>query len=148
MHRWLAVCCLACSASLGACSNSTRAASPLATAAPPVAIGPIPGPNIARRELTNPLQGDSSAARDGRRAFVQFNCYGCHGGHAGGGMGPSLRDADWIYGSSPGLIFDAIARGRANGMPSWAERLSENQIWQLVTYIQTLRTGSEPEPPE
>jgi cytochrome c oxidase cbb3-type subunit 3 len=113
-----------------------------------VPIGPIPGPNHARSEVGNPFQGDTTVARDGRRAFVQFNCYGCHGGHGGGGMGPSLRDPDWVYGSSPALIFDAIARGRAKGMPSWGARLTDTQIWQLVTYIQTLATDDEPEPPK
>ena len=34
-------------------------------------------------------------------------------------MGPSLRDADWIYGSSPANIYSSISEGRAKGMPAW-----------------------------
>jgi cytochrome c oxidase cbb3-type subunit 3 len=149
MRRSVTLAIMACGACAAACSNSTRADTPFthASLAAQIPIGPIPGPRAERRDVSNPLQGDATAARDGRRAFMQFNCYGCHGGHGGGGMGPSLRDPDWIYGSSPALIFDAIARGRANGMPSWGERLSEADIWHLVTYIQTLATSDEPEPP-
>jgi len=76
-----------------------------------------------------------------------MNCSGCHGGHAGGGMGPSLRDVDWIYGSGDADIFNSIAQGRANGMPAWATRIPEQSIWMLVAYVKSLRTPREPDPP-
>ena len=85
--------------------------------------------------------------QEGRQLFVQFNCYGCHGGRAGGGMGPSLRDQDWIYGSDDAQVFDSISRGRANGMPAWGQRLPDDVIWKLVTYVKSLRTPQEPDPP-
>lgn len=121
----------------------------IGAAAPSVGptIGPTPGPQPEPPQRENPYRDDSDAAHAGRSAFVSFNCYGCHGGHGGGGMGPSLRDRDWIYGASSALIFDAIARGRANGMPAWGARLPERTIWQLVTYIQTLSTDGEVDPP-
>jgi len=110
-------------------------------------VGPVPGPveNPIRRE--NPYSFYSGAPREGRELFVQMNCAGCHGGRAGGGMGPSLRDVDWIYGSTPAQIFSSVAEGRAHGMPAWGTQLPEDQIWKLVTYIETLRTPQEPEPP-
>ena len=77
-----------------------------------------------------------------------MNCAGCHGGHAGGGMGPSLRDKDWIYGSSAGHIHDSIVEGRAHGMPTWGTKLPDEQIWKLTAYIQSLRTSQEPQPPQ
>ena len=80
--------------------------------------------------------------------FVAFNCSGCHGGHAGGGMGPSLRDQDWIYGGKPAELYGSIADGRAHGMPAWGTRLPPAVIWQLVSYIDSLRTPDEPEPPQ
>lgn len=110
-------------------------------------IGPIPGPSHEDPRRENPFGNDPDAARAGRSAFVSFNCYGCHGFHGGGGMGPSLRDRDWIYGPSAEMIYDAIARGRANGMPAWGTRLPEKTIWQLVSYIQTLSSDSEIDPP-
>ena len=62
-------------------------------------------------------------------------------------MGPSLRDKTWIYGDEDAQIFDSIAEGRANGMPSWGSRIPENQIWELVAYIKSIRTPQEPDPP-
>lgn len=111
------------------------------------AVGPIPGPGEDSPGPGNPFSGDRAASGAGRRLFREFNCSGCHGEHAGGGMGPSLRDSDWIYGGEEGQIFSSIAEGRADGMPSWHTRLSQDQIWRLVAYIKTMRTRNEPEPP-
>jgi cytochrome c oxidase cbb3-type subunit III len=128
------------------------------TATPPstvVAVGPVPGPpgdsaassTTETRESSNPYRDDRTAAGEGRQLFVRFNCSGCHGGRAGGGMGPSLRDQDWIYGHGDAQIFNSIAEGRAHGMPSWQRRMTADQIWKLVAYIKSLRTRNEPQPP-
>jgi cytochrome c oxidase cbb3-type subunit 3 len=109
-------------------------------------VGPVPGVgDIA--PVKNPLGDDRNVLQEGRRLFVQYNCSGCHGGRAGGGMGPSLRDQIWLYGDTPGKIFNSIAEGRAHGMPAWGTRLPDRQIWALVAYIQSLRTPDEPEAP-
>jgi cytochrome c oxidase cbb3-type subunit III len=109
-------------------------------------VGPVPGVGDLP-PAQNPLGNDRDAVVMGRRLFVQYNCSGCHGGRAGGGMGPSLRDQIWLYGDSPGKIFNSIAEGRGHGMPAWGTRLPDKQIWQLVAYIQSLRTPGEPEAP-
>jgi cytochrome c oxidase cbb3-type subunit III len=108
-------------------------------------VGPVPGVGDIPAQK-NPLD-DDVARVEGRKLFVQFNCSGCHGGRAGGGMGPSLRDSDWLYGSSADRIFNSIAQGRGHGMPSWGVRLPDKQLWQLTAYIQSLRTDKEPEAP-
>jgi cytochrome c oxidase cbb3-type subunit 3 len=84
---------------------------------------------------------------EGRTLFVRMIGSGCHGGRAGGGMGPSLRDVDWIYGSTDAQVFSTIAEGRANGMPAWGTMLNEDQIWKIVAYVKSLRTPQEPNPP-
>jgi cytochrome c oxidase cbb3-type subunit 3 len=114
----------------------------------PTAVGPIPGPPSSAPGGTNPFAGDREAVAEGRQLFVRFNCSGCHGGRAGGGMGPSLRDVDWIYGSSDAQLFDSIAEGRAHGMPSWASKLTSDQMWMLTAYIKSLRTPNEPQRPD
>jgi cytochrome c oxidase cbb3-type subunit 3 len=63
-------------------------------------------------------------------------------------MGPSLRDAVWIYGSTDANVFDSIAQGRSEGMPAWGTKLPQTQIWQLVAYVKSLRTPNEPNPPQ
>src|SRR5207248_9628605 len=64
-------------------------------------VGPVPGVGDVAPEK-NPLGTDRNVLQEGRRLFVQYNCSGCHGGRAGGGMGPSLRDQIWIYVNAPG----------------------------------------------
>ena len=109
-------------------------------------LGPVPGiGDIA--PVANPFGNDRTALEEGRKLFVQFNCAGCHGGRAGGGMGPSLRDPAWRYGSTPDRIFNSIAQGRGQGMPSWGARIPEQQIWLITAYVSSLRTPDEPEAP-
>jgi cytochrome c oxidase cbb3-type subunit 3 len=123
--------------------GGTSAAPPPAT----TAVGPVPGPPAPAPQVSNPYAEDRTAAGDGRKLFVRFNCSGCHGGRAGGGMAPSLRDADWLYGNSDAQVFSSIVEGRAHGMPAWHSRLTADQVWKLVTYIRTLRTRNEPQAP-
>lgn len=110
-------------------------------------IGPQPGPDRQIINQANPLGTDQNVIIEGRRLFVWFNCAGCHGGAAGGGMGPSLRDAEWLYGDGDQDIFNSIAEGRPHGMPAWGAKLPTEQIWKLTAYIQALGTAKEPTPP-
>lgn len=112
-----------------------------------IPVGPIPGAASSISYRTNPLANNPVSLQEGRKLFDWYNCSGCHGGHAGGGMGPSLRDQVWIYGNRDDQIFDSIASGRANGMPSWGTKIPEQQIWELVTYVKSMRTDKEPDPP-
>jgi cytochrome c oxidase cbb3-type subunit 3 len=104
-------------------------------------------PQAVLGNVRNPHAGDPAAAAEGRQLFVGFNCGGCHSGYAGGGMGPSLRDSLWIYGSKDAQIFSTIAEGRPYGMPAWGGRIPDDLIWKLVTYINTLGTDEEPVKP-
>jgi cytochrome c oxidase cbb3-type subunit 3 len=95
----------------------------------------------------NPYADDRTVLPEGRRLFVWYNCAGCHGDHAGGGMGPSLRDSTWIYGGRDADVFASISDGRTKGMPAWGTKLPPDQIWKIVTYIKSMRTPDEPDPP-
>jgi cytochrome c oxidase cbb3-type subunit 3 len=140
MNRaWLVIVLVACSKPPSAAPEGQRT-----VARQPV--GPVPGIGDLPPEK-NPRGMDRNVLQEGRRLFRQYNCDGCHGTHAGGGMGPSLRDQIWLYGNTPGKIFNSIAEGRAHGMPAWGTRLPDHDIWALTAYIQSLRTRDEPEPP-
>jgi cytochrome c oxidase cbb3-type subunit 3 len=74
--------------------------------------------------------------------FSWYNCVGCHA-NGGGGIGPPLIKQEWIYGGEPQNLFDTIVKGRPNGMPSWADRIPEYQVWELVAYIRSMN-GKQP----
>jgi cytochrome c oxidase cbb3-type subunit 3 len=100
--------------------------------------GPLPGMGG-----TNPDDHRAWDVSEGKRLFDWYNCSGCHA-HGGGGMGPALMDAEWVYGSGPANVFDSIAHGRPNGMPAWGGRIPEFQIWELVSYVRSM-SGLLPE---
>jgi cytochrome c oxidase cbb3-type subunit 3 len=47
-------------------------------------------------------------------------------------------DDQWIYGSNPENIFETIAEGRPNGMPSFGGKIVPDQIWQIVAYVRSM----------
>lgn len=134
-------------AGAGCSGPATEVAAAGGTPAIGIPVGPIPGAQIQMAPRENPYGQEQVVLSEGRRLFESYNCAGCHGDHAGGGMGPSLRDEDWIYGGSAAQIFNSIAEGRAHGMPAWGVKLPEDQIWKLVAYIKSLRTSKEPDSP-
>ncbi|HTK52524.1 MAG TPA: c-type cytochrome [Gemmatimonadaceae bacterium] len=96
-------------------------------------------PGVPSPELTvnSPAEGNAYDIAQGKLLFAQWNCTGCHS-HGGGGMGPPLMDNEWIYGSSPENIVATIVEGRPNGMPSFRNRITANQLWQLAAYVRSL----------
>jgi cytochrome c oxidase cbb3-type subunit 3 len=138
---WLLVC-------TGCDSQPTNLTAAGASPAVKTPVGPVPGPGKQAALAHNPYADNPIALTEGRKLFVRYNCAGCHGDHSGGGMGPSLRDPDWIYSNSDAHIFASIAEGRAHGMPAWGTKVPEDQIWQLVAYIRALGTLREPQPPQ
>jgi cytochrome c oxidase cbb3-type subunit 3 len=74
---------------------------------------------------------------EGKRLFQQYNCSGCHF-NGGGGIGPPLMDAQWIYGETPENIYSTITEGRPNGMPSFRQKIPDSQVWQLVGYVRSM----------
>jgi mono/diheme cytochrome c family protein len=91
-----------------------------------------------------PFHGDRQLAIQGRQLFINYNCYGCHGGLAGGAMGPSLRDTTWKYGGTDSAIVSSMRDGRPAGMPSWGGTIPDTGFTKLLTYIRSLRTSAEP----
>jgi cytochrome c oxidase cbb3-type subunit 3 len=69
--------------------------------------------------------------------FQRYNCAGCHG-NGGGGMGPALMDETWRYGGSIDAIHATVLEGRPNGMPSFRDRLTDTQAWQVAAYVRAL----------
>jgi cytochrome c oxidase cbb3-type subunit 3 len=87
---------------------------------------------------TNRAYADNAyAMSEGKRLYSAFNCNGCHA-NGGGGIGPALMDDEWIYGSDPDQVYSTIVQGRPDGMPSFGGRIPEQEVWQIVAYVESL----------
>ena len=118
-------------AGLCACDREERISrgKPLGETIPISASGPDPRAAI--------YDGNAYSIAKGQQLYVWMNCVGCHA-HGGGGMGPPLMDDEWRYGGRIDQIAATIYHGRPNGMPPWKGKLTEQQIWQLASYVRTL----------
>lgn len=95
------------------------------------------GQQTANPPVNNEYEENAFALSEGKHLFEAMNCTGCHA-HGGGGIGPPLMDAKWIYGSQPEQIFATIVEGRPNGMPSFRGKLPDYQVWQIAAYVRSL----------
>src|ERR1700722_7904914 len=97
----------------------------------------------ARADDRNPLAGDPKAAKAGEYEF-RINCALCHGlGARGGGRGPDLTRAVKKYTHSDAEMFQVISNGiagtamPANGTNGQGVGMTEEEIWQIITYIRS-----------
>jgi cytochrome c oxidase cbb3-type subunit 3 len=100
-----------------------------------VPAGGTTAPGLSRRAL--PYYDNAQAVATGRQLYNRFNCVGCHF-NGGGGIGPALMDDTWIYGGRLDQIHASIEQGRPNGMPAWHGKLTDEQIWQIATYVRSM----------
>lgn len=101
-----------------------------------------PGMATQFPDVSSPFQYNAYGLSEGKRLYSAYNCNGCHA-NGGGAIGPALMDHRWIYGSRPEQIFATIVQGRPNGMPSFGGKIPEQQVWQLVAYVQSM-SGNAP----
>jgi cytochrome c oxidase cbb3-type subunit III len=73
----------------------------------------------------------------GKQLYTWFNCSGCHA-HGGGDIGPALMDDQWLYGSEIENVYATIVQGRPNGMPSFRNRIPDQQVWQIAAYVRSM----------
>jgi cytochrome c oxidase cbb3-type subunit 3 len=92
-------------------------------------------------KLANPYEGNPLRVAEGAKLFVAYNCLDCHGADGSGAMGPSFQDGRWHFGGTPREVFQSIYEGRPEGMPSWGGRIADDQIWRLVSYVESLSKG-------
>lgn len=82
----------------------------------------------------------------GRRTFATW-CAPCHRADGGGLVGPNLTDEYWIHGSNFADNVTTIWNGvPAKGMVTWKNTLKPEQIYEVASFIYTLR-GAKLEKP-
>ena len=94
----------------------------------------------------NPLSRQPAAAAAGAKLYAA-NCAACHGASAQGtGSIPSLSQGPTQV-APDGELFWFITTGSvANGMPAWSS-LPEQQRWQLVAYLKSLKASAKESKP-
>jgi mono/diheme cytochrome c family protein len=99
-------------------------------------------------EKKSPLTVDEKVLASGKNVFKQ-KCQKCHG-PAGRGDGPDAdpdaqQDMDLTNPrraarNPDGVVFYKVSNGRKKPkMPVFKDELTEEQIWSVVAYVQTLR---------
>jgi cytochrome c-550 PedF len=94
-------------------------------------------------QTVNPYRGNADAIAIGSSAYNQ-NCARCHGlGAVSGGIAPDLRllplgkEGDEYFAQK---VRNGVIRNGVTYMPSFATTFSEEAIWALRTYIESVHT--------
>lgn len=78
---------------------------------------------------------------EGQQLFASKGCLACHGAD-GKGMqmmgAPNLTDNTWLYGGSEEIVMTTIAKGRKGVMPAFKEKLGDDKIHVIASYIYSL----------
>jgi cytochrome c551 len=82
--------------------------------------------------------GKLTPAGEGRRVFLQFNCYGCHGIRGGGGQGPNIARGEVED------LREVLLEGGEGGMPSYRNIVTATDITNLAAYLSSIGTPNEP----
>jgi mono/diheme cytochrome c family protein len=82
---------------------------------------------------------DLGPAGNGRRRFVEFGCYLCHGNNGAGQIGPNIQHAE------AGDISEAVKLGVPEwGMPAYGKYATNADIKNLTAYLNSVGTANEP----
>ena len=95
-------------------------------------------PPATAQSRQNPYTGQTEAVLAGQKLFRR-HCAACHGMDGRGkDKSPDLH-SPLIQRTSPGTLFWFLRNGNIKeSMPSWS-RLPDRQLWQIVTFVETLR---------
>jgi cytochrome c oxidase cbb3-type subunit 3 len=144
-----AVALLCAMASVSACNRENRSldASPAETGPRGVRVSDL-APGLDARATTpedpraRDYEGNATHIANGQRYYKWFNCSGCHF-NGGGGIGPALMDDKWRYGGRIEQIYATIVQGRPNGMPSFKDKIPEQQVWEIAAYVRSLSANAD-----
>jgi mono/diheme cytochrome c family protein len=102
-------------------------------------LGAAAANQLAASDQAAAAAGNADAVKTGRQLFLNTGCYNCHGFEAkGGGIAPDLTASKL----DPQQMFHTIHEGRTGTlMPAWGKQLSSDEIWKVITYLQSLRQG-------
>ena len=130
--------------------RAQQSPAPEAKAAPPAAGAKIPPEAL---KVVNPVKSTPASIAAGKKKYG-YDCAMCHGSD-GDGKGDlavdmklkirDYRDPAALKSVSDGEMFYVIKNGNGD-MPSEADRLKDEDVWNLVNYIRTLGKNSPATP--
>ena len=89
-------------------------------------------------KLKNPFFGQAEHIKGGRKLYDR-HCASCHGKEGEGTRKIMAVRSERILKAGPGALFWFLKNGSSTaGMPGWS-RLPDQQLWQLVTFLQSPR---------
>jgi PQQ-dependent dehydrogenase (methanol/ethanol family) len=88
-------------------------------------------------QTRNPLAASADVIAAGRVVF-NAGCQSCHGPAGTGDRGPALNAGVFQHGSDDGDLFRTIREGLPGTQMPPFRGLTDDQIWQLVTYLRSL----------
>jgi len=97
---------------------------------------------VRKLQIENPFAGRADVVEEGRSLFNQY-CAHCHGPNAVQGERPrDLRRLNIRYGDKASSVFyETVSTGRMDlGMPVWKGVLTDDLLWRIFTYLQTVQT--------
>ena len=112
------------------------------SAAPPAGAEAVPAvaPVAAPAAHTPPFSLDDPARIEAGKGRFGATCAAyCHGSGGVGGRAPSFKGrSDFV----PAEAFKVISEGRRGTdiMPPWGKTFTQEQLWELVAYLQWLST--------
>ena len=146
-RRWIAVVFLFSLMTISALAARQGGAKPAAASASGWILPP------EAQTTKNPLTVDAKLVATGKAIFKD-KCQKCHGA-SGKGDGPDadpdaqedmdLTRADRAAKNPDGVVFYKVFNGRKKPkMPAQKDELTKDQIWAVVSYVQTLRKTTTP----
>lgn len=92
----------------------------------------------------NPYQGDEQALAQGKQVYDRW-CRACHLDDGTGRIGPSLVDDTWKYErtDTPVGRFEIVYAGGAGAMQAFGDRLSQDEILQVMAHLDRLHDQAE-----
>lgn len=110
----------------------------------PKALAPLKNEDVPEKYagLTNPFKPGDAAAVAAAKTVVEGKCIVCHGADYKGKLLGNVQSANWLESAgkrSDQFLYWAITEGAQSGMPPWKQALTDEQRWQLVTFIKSLK---------
>lgn len=106
-----------------------------------LSIGTLWAQQPASDTTRNPLASSPAAAVEGRRVYDR-SCQSCHGTAGRGDRGPALDAGGFVHGDDDADLFHTIRTGVPGSQMPPFRGLTDEQTWQLVTYIRSLQHGA------